>query len=156
LYKEDGKEHLEIIGLEAIRGDWTDAAQDFQRELLMKIFHREEFIPFLKAYVKKIQEGKLDSKLVYRKSIRKNLDEYTKTTPPHVKAARKLEKLEGNVIEYYITEDGPEPIQKLKHKLDYDHYIKKQIAPIANTILSLFHKDFDDILKESKQTKLFS
>lgn len=156
LYIKDKKEELEIIGLEAIRGDWTDAAQEFQRELLMKIFHREEFIAFLKSYVKKIREGKLDSKLVYRKSIRKDLQDYTKTTPPHVKAARKLDKLDSNVIEYYITEDGPEPIQKLKHKIDYEHYIKKQIAPIANTILSLFKKDFDEVIKESKQTKLFS
>jgi len=156
LYIKDGKEELEIIGLEAIRGDWTDAAQDFQRELLMKIFHKEEFVPFLKAYVKKIKEGKMDSKLIYRKSIRKDLNEYVKTTPPHVKAARKLDKLEGSIIEYYITEDGPEPVQKLKHKIDYDHYINKQIAPIANTILFFFNKKFEEIMKESKQTKLFS
>jgi DNA polymerase-2 len=156
LYKKDNHEELEIIGLEAIRGDWTDAAQDFQKELLLKIFHKEEFIPFLKNYVKKIKEGKMDAKLVYRKSIRKDLEDYTKTTPPHVKAARKLPNFEGNTIEYYITEDGPEPIQKVEHKIDYDHYIDKQIAPIANTILFFFKKKFDEILKESKQTKLFA
>ena len=98
----------------------------------------------------------MDSKLVYRKSIRKELEEYVKTTPPHVKAARKLDKLEGNLIEYYMTEDGPEPLQKLKHKIDYEHYIEKQIKPIANTILFFFNLTFDDILKESKQTKLFA
>ena len=81
--------------------------------------------------------------------------EYTKTTPPHVKAARKLDHLEGNIIEYLITEDGPEPIQKLKHKIDYDHYIDKQIKPIANQVLSLFNKDFDSIITDSKQAKLF-
>ncbi|MEK6858430.1 MAG: DNA polymerase II [Nanoarchaeota archaeon] len=156
LYKKENKEELEIIGLEAIRGDWTDAAQDFQKELLLKIFHREECVPFIKTYVKKIQEGKLDNKLVYRKSIRKELEEYVKTTPPHVKAARKLDKLEGNLIEYYMTEDGPEPLQKLKHKIDYGHYIEKQIKPIANAILFFFNLTFDDILKESKQTKLFA
>jgi len=155
LYEKDGKEELEIVGLEAIRGDWTDAAQEFQRELLMKVFKKEEFIPFIRAYVKKLKEGKLDAKLVYRKSIRKALDEYTKITPPHVKAARKLDKLESSTIEYYITEDGPEPLQKLKHKLDYEHYINKQIAPIADTILHFFNRKFEDVIKDSKQTKLF-
>jgi DNA polymerase-2 len=92
---------------------------------------------------------------MYQKSIRKNLSEYTKTTPPHVKAARKLDSLEGNVIQYFITTDGPEPKQKLKHKLDYDHYIDKQIKPIAQQILTLFNKDFDDLLSSSKQAKLF-
>jgi DNA polymerase-2 len=97
----------------------------------------------------------MDEKLMYRKSIRKKLSEYTKTTPPHVKAARKLPVLESNIIEYYITLDGPEPKQKLSHKLDYEHYIDKQIKPIAEQVLVLFNKDFDEIISESKQAKLF-
>lgn len=151
----DGKEKLEITGLEAIRGDWTEAAQEFQVELLGKAFHDEPVEKFIRDYVKKLRDGKMDAKLVYRKSIRKELEEYTKTTPPHVKAARKLGTLESNVIEYYITDDGPEPIQKLKHKIDYDHYVDKQIKPIANQILSLLGKDFEVVMEQSKQTKLF-
>jgi len=152
---KDGKESLEIVGLEAIRGDWTEAAQDFQKELLDKLFHDEPIDRFIRAYVKKVKDGKIDGKLVYKKSIRKNLDEYTKTTPPHVKAARKLDKLESNVIRYYITLDGPEPIQKLTHKLDYDHYLEKQIKPIAQQILALLGQEFEDVIKKSKQEKLF-
>jgi len=155
LLEKNGKEKMEIVGLEAIRGDWTDAAREFQTKLLDKIFHKEEFVQFIRDYVKSLQKGKLDGKLVYRKSIRKSLAEYTKTTPPHVKAARQLDVLDSGVIEYYITEKGPEPIQKLKHKLDYKHYIDKQIKPIANTILFFFHKDFDEIISTGKQMKLF-
>jgi len=155
LMEKNGKEEIEIVGLEAIRGDWTEAAKDFQREILEKVFHKEEISSFIKSYVKKIQDGKLDNKLIYRKSIRKNLDEYTKTTPPHVKAARQLPVLSSSIIEYVITTHGPEPIQKLKHKPDYEHYIDKQIKPIANQILILFNKDFDEIMKSSKQSKLF-
>ncbi len=155
LIEKNGKEELVIVGLEAIRGDWTEAAQDFQREILTRIFHKEEIDKIIKDCLKKIKSGKMDSKLVYRKSIRKSLSEYTKTTPPHVKAARQLDKLDSNIIEYYITTHGPEPVQKLKHPLDYKHYIDKQIAPIANQILSLFNKTFDDTVESSKQTKLF-
>jgi len=155
LYEENGEEKLEIVGLEAIRGDWTEAAKEFQRELLLKLFHNEEIKKFIISYIEKLKSGKLDEKLIYKKSIRKNLDEYTKTTPPHVKAARQLDKLESNVISYYITTEGPEPIQKLRHKIDYDHYIEKQIKPIANQILSLMDKNFDDIVKGSKQKTLF-
>src|SRR3989344_1931136 len=155
LVEKDGKEELEITGLEAIRGDWTEAAREFQKELLMRLFKKEQIEPFIKSYVKKIREGKLDEKLVYRKSLRKSVEEYTKTTPPHVKAARLLDKIESKVIEYYITTKGPEPLQKLKHKIDYDHYIEKQIAPIANQILALQNKSLEDIEKSSKQAKLF-
>jgi DNA polymerase-2 len=152
---KDGKEEIAAVGLEAIRGDWTDAAQEFQIELLRKVFKDEPYEEFIKSYIKDLKSGKLDSKLIYRKSIRKSLDQYTKTTPPHVKAARKLKTLDSPVIEYYITTDGPEPIHFLKHKIDYDHYIEKQIRPIAEQILSLFDKNFDDLSKKSKQTKLF-
>ena len=155
LLDKSGKEEVEVVGLEAIRGDWTDAAQDFQLKLLDKLFHDQPIDSFIRDYLKKIRSGKLDEKLIYRKSIRKNLDEYTKTTPPHVKAARKLDSLESTVIEYYITLDGPEPIQKLKHKIDYEHYVTKQIKPIAEQILSLFNKKFEDVAQDSKQTKLF-
>ncbi|MEK6889485.1 MAG: DNA polymerase II [Nanoarchaeota archaeon] len=155
LIEKEGKEELDIVGLEAIRGDWTEAAQDFQKELLLKTFHHESVDKFIKDFIKKIKSGELDRKLVYRKSIRKNLEEYTKTTPPHVKAARKMIKLEGNIIEYLITDDGPEPIQNLKHKIDYEHYIKKQIEPIANQILILLGKDLGDSMKSQKQARLF-
>jgi DNA polymerase II len=148
-------EKIEVTGLEAIRGDWTEAAQEFQIHLLKKVFKKQEFVKYIKDYVRKIQSGELDDKLIYKKSLTKPLEEYTKTTPPHVKAARKLDKLESRYVEYYITTNGPEPKQKLKHKLDYEHYINKQIAPIANTILFFFHKDFQDIIATSKQMKLF-
>ena len=155
LIEKSGKEEIEITGLEAIRGDWTEAAQDFQKELLLKLFHKEPIEQFIKDYIKKINSGKLDKKLIYKKSIRKPLSEYTKTTPPHVKAARQLDKLESNIIEYYQTIEGPEPIQKLRHKIDYEHYIEKQIKPIAEQVLVLLNKSFDDLVKNSKQSTLF-
>ncbi|MBI5803735.1 DNA polymerase II [Candidatus Pacearchaeota archaeon] len=155
LIEKNGKEKLEIVGLEAIRGDWTEAAQEFQIELLNKLFHNEPIEKFIRDYISKMKEGKLDDKLVYRKSLRKQLSSYTKTTPPHVKAARKLDKLESKVISYYLTTEGPEPIQKLKHKIDYKHYIEKQIQPIANQILPFFNKKFEDVAENSKQAKLF-
>ncbi|MBU0760563.1 MAG: DNA polymerase II, partial [Nanoarchaeota archaeon] len=110
---------------------------------------------FIKTYVADLKAAKFDDELVYRKKLTKQLSSYEKTTPPHVKAARKLPSLESNVIEYYITLDGPEPIQKLKHKLDYEHYVEKQIKPIAEQILSLFNEKFEDLAQETRQTKLF-
>ena len=61
-----------------------------------------------------------------------------------------------NIIEYYVTTEGPEPIQELHHKIDYTHYIDKQIKPIADTILSFFDTTFEDVVEGTKQTSLFS
>ena len=78
---------------------------------------------------------------------------------PHKKAAEKLllagKELESNKVEYIITDDGPEPIQHLKHKIDYEHYINKQLKPIADSILVFFDANFNDLIKGDKQTKLF-
>lgn len=151
---KDGKERIEFTGMEFIRTDWTDLAKKFQYDLLDRVFHDKEVSKYIKKFVKDIKDGEYDDLLVYRKSISKGLDEYTTITPQHVKAARKLENLDGNLIEYIITEDGPEPIQNIRHRIDYEHYIKRQVKPIADSILLFFNTSFDDLMK-GKQTTLF-
>ena len=50
-----------------------------------------------------------------------------------------------------MTEKGPEPVQKRKGKIDYKHYIEKQIKPIADSILVFFGRTFEDVIKGDKQ-----
>lgn len=145
---------MNVTGLEAIRGDWTELAKKFQLELLKKIFEKKEVKSYIKKFVDDIRKGKYDELLVYRKNIRKDLSEYTKTTPPAIKAAKKLKNFKGKYIEYVITEDGPEPLEKIKNKIDYKHYIDKQIKPIADSVLTFFDVDFDELLEGNKQVSL--
>ena len=153
LIKEDGKERLEFTGLEWKRSDWTELAKTFQEKLLWLIFHNENPEKFIIDFVKDLEKGKFDDLLVYRKSIRKELKDYAMNAQ-HIKAAKKLKTLESTKIEYILTEDGPEPIQNINHKIDYKHYIDKQIKPIADSVLLFFNKSFEEILKGSKQTSL--
>ena len=152
---KDGKEEMSFTGMEFVRGDWTDLAKKFQLKLFEMIFNKKEVDKYIREFVSDLKEGKYDDLLVYKKNIKKPLSEYTKTTPPHVKAARMLKRLTSNQIQYVMTTHGPEPIELLKHKPDYEHYVDKQIKPIADTILSVYGKSFDDILKSSTQSKLF-
>ncbi|MBN1792568.1 DNA polymerase II [Candidatus Woesearchaeota archaeon] len=153
---EKGKEKLEFVGLEFVRRDWTELAKNFQKEILDRIFHKQEVTGYIKQMVDEVRAGKHDDWLVYRKALRKGVDDYTKTTPPHVKAARLLGKdLKSTLIEYYMTVEGPEPVQKMKHKIDYEHYIDKQMRPIADSILDFFGTNFDDVIKGSQQKTLF-
>ena len=39
---------------------------------------------------------------------------------------------------------------------DYDHYIEKQIKPIANSLLETQGKNFDDVIKGAEQKGLGS
>ena len=156
LIEKKGKDNLEFTGLEFVRSDWTESAKKFQLKLLDLVFHDKPFDSFIQNFVKELKEGKHDEDLVYRKALRKDVSEYTKTTPPHVKAARLLDKIESNIIKYYQTIDGPQPLQKLTSQIDYNHYIEKQIKPIAETILTFENKHFDDVIQREKQQGLGS
>jgi DNA polymerase-2 len=132
-------ESVEIIGMEAVRRDWTALAHRVQRELLALVFadtDREAIEAFISEVVAAIAAGQCDDELVYIKGLRKDVDAYTRTTPPHVKAARQLAK-PGAVIRYLMTTDGPQPEGQVRAPLDYRHYIDKQVSPIVRAIAPL-------------------
>ena len=147
LYNTNG-EHLEITGMEAVRSDWTDLAHDVQRDLLEMIFHDvsaniiEDHIWDL---VSSVRRGEKDGELVYRKRLRKPVDSYTKSLPPHVKAAKLLANPSGT-ISYLITRDGPQPMGSVTSPIDYNHYVNKQIAPIVNSIARVADLDANSAL----------
>ena len=150
---ENGEEKLEFVGMEFVRSDWTHLAKEFQVELYNRIFNNDEIEDWLREIVKKVKAGEYDEKLVYRKRLRKDVDEYTKNIPQHVKAARLLPETTGTVY-YVITKRGPIPVE-LKHTdIDYDHYIDKQLKPIADSVLSLLGESFDSIV-QSDQLSFF-
>ncbi len=100
---------------------------------------------FIRTTIKELKQGKYDDKLVYRKRLRKEVEDYTKNIPPHVRAAKMLRE-PGDVVYYVITERGPIPIQMKYNDIDYDHYIEKQLKPIADSVLALLGKSFDSIV----------
>ena len=52
-----------------------------------------------------------------------------------------------------ITVNGPEPIEYLISQIDYEHYVDKQIKPIAEGILPFIGSSFEDMT--SQQMGLF-
>lgn len=145
---------IKVTGLEIVRRDWTEIAKEVQQEMLDRVFHKRQVSKYIKRIVEEVRAGKHDEKLILRKALRKDVDEYTKTTPPHVKAAKMLPEIKSNIIEYYITVNGPEPVEMRKSKIDYEFYVEKQIKPIAQSILELYGMDFEDLFRNSTQTSL--
>ena len=98
-----------FTGMEVVRRDWTDLARQVQRELYERFFAGRAVDDYLSHTVEALRNGELDATLVYRKALRKDLEDYTAATPPHVAAARKLKSDPGTLIDYVITRNGPEP-----------------------------------------------
>ncbi|MEM8929582.1 MAG: DNA polymerase II [Acidobacteriota bacterium] len=152
---EDPEGEVELTGLEAVRRDWTDLAKTVQRELYDRLFHDADVEAYLHDVVAALRAGEHDEQLVYVKALRKRLDEYTATTPPHVAAARKMAKPPRRLVRYVLTRGGPEPADERKHRLDHEHYVQKQIRPVAEPVLQVLDLDFDRVIGDDAQMTLF-
>lgn len=157
-------DELIFKGLETVRSDWTPLAKGFQLTLYKMVFAGQNVRDYLLQIVADTRAGKLNDQLVYRKRIRRKLALYVKNVPPHVKAARladqqnealgkSLKYQHKGWIHYVITVNGPQPIEYLNSDIDYEHYVDKQIRPIAEGILPFINVSFEDVT--SQQMGLF-
>jgi DNA polymerase-2 len=146
-------ERVEFVGMEVVRRDWTALAKDVQRELYRRLFTDRSVDDYLADVVRRVRGGELDDSLVYRKNLRKDADEYTATTPPHVAAARKSQA-QGRLISYVMTTSGPEPIDNVLSPLDREHYVAKQIKPVAEPVLDTLGLDFERVIGDARQLDL--
>jgi DNA polymerase II len=147
---------VEFVGMEVVRRDWTSLAKQVQRELYQRLFTDQPVDVYLADVVQRVRSGALDDELVYRKNLRKEADDYTATTPPHVVAARKSTQPPGRLISYVITTAGPEPLDNVEHPLDREHYIIKQVKPVAEPVLATLGLEFERVIGDSRQFDLLS
>jgi len=59
------------------------------------------------------------------------------------------------VISYVMTSAGPEPVEHISHALDYEHYLNKQIRPVAEPVLGALGLQFDHVIGDDRQISLF-
>ena len=141
-------DRVEIVGMEAVRRDWTDLAHRLQGVLLDRVFHDvpgAEIEDEIYHWVQEVRTGHRDELLVYRKNLRKPVESYTRSVPPHVKAARLMDNPAG-VIRYVITLAGPQPEGRITAPMDYGHYVEKQIRPIVTTVAHAYELDVEAAL----------
>jgi DNA polymerase-2 len=153
----DGSDEMVYKGLETVRTDWTPLAQQFQQGLYERIFKGQPYEDYVRDYVARTLNGELEDQLVYRKRLRRALDEYERNVPPHVRAARIADEFHmrqgrpaqyrnGGWIRYVMTTAGPEPLDVREggaaSPIDYAHYLEKQLEPVADAILPFMGDSF--------------
>lgn len=155
--RTDGTDEMVYKGLETVRTDWSPLARQFQQELYLRIFNRKPYQDYVRDYVRKTLAGEFDERLIYRKRLRRTLDDYQRNVPPHVRAARIADDYNdqqgrprqyqnGGWISYVITVAGPEPLEIRSASIDYDHYITRQLQPVADAILPFVDDDFSTLI----------
>jgi DNA polymerase-2 len=164
IVKPDGSEEMVFKGLESVRTDWTPLAQQFQQGLYLRIFKGEAYRDYVRDYVDRTVSGEFDALLVYRKRLRRPLDDYQRNVPPSARAARiadeynrlqgrPLQYQNGGWIRYVMTVAGPEPLETQRSPIDYEHYLTRQLQPVADAILPFLGDDFAALT--SRQQILF-
>jgi DNA polymerase-2 len=160
----DGKEQMVFKGLESARTDWTPLAQQFQHDLYLRIFKGKPYRDYVLDTVNRTCRGEFDALLIYRKRLRRPLDEYQHNVPPHVRAARIADdynRRQGRPqqyqnrgwIRYVMTTAGPEPLETRQSPIDYEHYLMCQLQPVADAILPFLGERFASVT--SRQQTLF-
>ncbi|MDY0831670.1 DNA polymerase II [Pseudomonas sp. SED1] len=155
--RADGSEEMIYKGLETVRSDWSPLARQFQQELYQRIFHRQPHQDYVRDYVRRTLSGELDELLIYRKRLRRQLGDYERNVPPHVRAARLADEYNdrqgrprqyqnGGWISYVISVNGPEPLEVRQAPIDYDHYVTRQLQPVADAILPFVNDDFGTLV----------
>ena len=152
IQNQDGSTEVIFKGLEAVRTDWTLLAREFQRELYAKVFNDQPVEALVRDTTSRLLAGELDEKLVYRKRLRRKLSDYQRNVPPHVQAARKSPDPQ-KWIDYVQTTAGPEPLDNKTAELDYQHYLDKQLMPVADGILHFLNTSYHSVISE--QSELF-
>lgn len=157
LIQEGDNQRMVFKGLETVRTDWTPLAQRFQQELYLRVFRNEPYQDYVRETIDKLMAGELDAQLVYRKRLRRPLHEYQRNVPPHVRAARLADEQNlkrgrpaqyqnRGAIKYVWTVNGPEPVDYQQSPLDYEHYLTRQLQPVAEGILPFVEDNFATLL----------
>ncbi|MCD6235931.1 MAG: DNA polymerase II [Thaumarchaeota archaeon] len=161
----DGK--LEIVGLEAVRGDWSAVAREAQRETVKTLLETGDpgkALAKAREYVRKLKRGEVElKKLIIWRQITRPLSEYS-ATQPHITVAKTLIKegwkiQPGDKVGYIITK-GSGPLyarvkpyfQASADEVDWSYYIEKQVVPACGRVLGAVGIKPDKISETGEST----
>jgi DNA polymerase I len=147
------KGSLDIVGLEVVRGDWSDIARQVQEQVLTRILRdqsTEKAIDDVQTTIRRLRNGEVPlADLTIRKTLTKPIEDYAVRTP-HVEVAKLLVKqgwdlAVGDKVAYVVTKGSGKLFQKAKpssqakpEDVDIDYYLDNQIKPAAMRILERF------------------
>jgi DNA polymerase I len=156
---DDGE--LDVVGMEAIRGDWSNLARNVQNEVLKLVLQDGDpgrARSYVTSLVRDLESAKVPkSSLVIWKTLTKRPDEY-EVNAPHVEVARKMAKegwpvTVGDKVGFIITKKPGKLYQKAEphfkvslDQVDYEYYVRNQIVPAATRVLEVFGVAEKDLL----------
>jgi DNA polymerase, archaea type len=157
--RTDGQ--LDVVGLEAVRGDWSNLARDVQNTVLRMVLedaNPARAVEYIKDLTSDLKSKNMPlSAFVIWKTMTKPLASY-EVNAPHVEAAKKMAKdgwsvAAGDKVGFVITKKPGKLYQKAEphyrvsvDEIDYDYYVHNQIVPAAARILEVLGVNEDQLI----------
>lgn len=158
---QDGQ--LDIVGLEVVRGDWTNVAKDVQEAVLGALLRDKSTaraIELVRQYIADLRKRRvLYSDLVIWKALTKPVDQYS-VNAAHISAARELlsegwNLVVGDKVGYVITVGKGKLYERARpyvlasyDQIDIEYYVENQILPPALRVLEPFGIEKKSLLTE--------
>ena len=169
----DGR--LEIVGLEAIRGDWSAVAKKVQRAVLEAVLKarsareaRQKAVKIVRDWIARLRERKVPYKdLVIWEELTRKPEEY-KVRTAHVEAAKIMmrsgwEVSVGDKVGYVIVKGSGKLYQRAVpyfmanyDDVDLDYYVRKQILPAAMRVLKILGVKEEELLAGGERRGLMA
>src|SRR5881296_1082560 len=159
--KTDGQ--IDVVGLEAVRGDWSNLARDVQNTVLRMVLEDakpDRAATYVKGLAADLRSSMLPlSAYVIWKTLTKPVAAY-EVNAPHVEAAKKMAKegwsvTAGDKVGFVITKKTGKLYQKAEphyrvstDDIDYDYYVNNQIIPAAARILEVLGLTENQLIAE--------
>jgi DNA polymerase I len=152
---------LDIVGLEVVRGDWSDIARQMQEDVLVSVLKDQstkKAVEGVTCMIRRLQRGEVPiAELTIRKTLTKPIEKYA-VRAPHVEVAKQLMKegwdmVLGDKVAYVITKGaGPlykraKPSNRVRpEEVDLEYYVENQLKPAAMRILERLGVDERQLL----------
>lgn len=160
---------LDIVGLEVVRGDWSNVAKTVQEKILELVLNErgtEKAVEYLREFVHSLRLGKVPlSDLTIWKTLTKPVESY-QVKAPHVEAAKTLLRegwnlKVGDKVGFVIIKGSGRLYERAKpysmvsrNQVDIEYYISNQVLPAAMRILGMFGLEESSILGGSSVSSL--
>jgi DNA polymerase I len=143
---------LDVVGMEAVRGDWADIAKTVQEnvlELVLKDNNERRALDSLSNTISKIRARNLPLReFIIWKTLTKPVEEY-EARSAHVEVAKKLihngwDLAVGDKIGFVITNKPGKLFEKAEsyssssvNDIDVEYYVNSQVLPAAMRVLNV-------------------
>ena len=163
------KGELDVVGLEAVRGDWSEVARRAQVDVLRILLMEESPRRAEEAamgWIRRVRAGDVPLKdLIIWKQLTKPPEEY-EATAPHAVVAREMRRKGwdvrvGDKVGFIVVKGSGKLHEKVKpyfevtrDQVDWEYYAEKQVAAACGRVLEAVGIDESRLLSASKGVSL--